>query len=496
MAPQTPKKPTAKKQPGKQVKKVSSSVLPKTNLDLLTNAYSAKPNKVREIAQKSIAALIEAAKKIGITNKAQIAYILATAEGEAQLGNLMREGWIPSQVTEQRGYDAAGNNLGNTINKNPNENYTNGDGYRFRGRGFVQVTGRAHYQEWSKKLNLEGVDLTENPEKLEDPAIAAEVAARGMLEGSFTKGGRSLKRYLDSSKIKDDKALDEAFLKARTIINGDGAKNGHSFAGKARKYYDLIKDMDLDKLYDLTPEKPVQPPIPTVQKMPTADAQAPASEPFYPQFLLPLGTQTLGVLQPLTIALKEMAGYEPPDYSFQYLPFFAESRAALQTCSMPSVTPPAIVTRQVDPELDLPSLLQEGNFAEPTIPTTLRDFSVTNETGASAIERPVQGALSDNSTPAIPTLQAKAVDASATLDSSIPAVPSSVSTPPARAALYLVRHEEKSIEQEVHGNLLYCARVVFERKRRRKKVIYNARFDNRNRVVLIEGCLPKCGGLA
>ncbi|WP_218081937.1 pesticin C-terminus-like muramidase [Anthocerotibacter panamensis] len=157
-------------------------------------------------------------------------------------------------------------------------------------------------------------------------------------------------------------------------------------------------------------QKQLQSPILTVQKMPTADAQSPSSEPFYPQFLLPLGTQTLGVLQPLTIALKEMAGYEPPDYSFEHLPFFAESRAALQTRSMPSVTPPAIVTRQVDPELDLPSLLQEGNFAEPTIPTTLRDFSVTNETGASAIERPVQ-ASSDSSTPTldIPNLQAKVV---------------------------------------------------------------------------------------
>lgn len=48
------------------------------------------------------------------------------------------------------------------------------DGWRFRGRGYVQITGRDAYRDaapWS------GVDLLADPDRASEPAIAAKIAA-------------------------------------------------------------------------------------------------------------------------------------------------------------------------------------------------------------------------------------------------------------------------------------------------------------------------------
>jgi putative chitinase len=52
-------------------------------------------------------------------------------------------------------------------------NIHRGDGYRYRGRGFIQLTGRDNYQRAGDALNL---PLVSQPDLLLDPRIAAEVA--------------------------------------------------------------------------------------------------------------------------------------------------------------------------------------------------------------------------------------------------------------------------------------------------------------------------------
>src|SRR3990167_11177457 len=49
-----------------------------------------------------------------------------------------------------------------------------GDGPRYKGRGFIQVTGRANYQACGDAL---GVDLVGSPELLERPDFAFRLAA-------------------------------------------------------------------------------------------------------------------------------------------------------------------------------------------------------------------------------------------------------------------------------------------------------------------------------
>lgn len=52
-------------------------------------------------------------------------------------------------------------------------NTQKGDGYNYRGRGFIQLTGRANYEKTGKAL---GLDLVNNPDMVNDPKVAMQVA--------------------------------------------------------------------------------------------------------------------------------------------------------------------------------------------------------------------------------------------------------------------------------------------------------------------------------
>lgn len=78
----------------------------------------------------------------------------------------VREVWGPTRA--QIKYDGR-KDLGNV---------TPGDGYFFRGRGLLQVTGRANYGRITDRLGgLAGVDFVKTPEALEQPKWAALSAA-------------------------------------------------------------------------------------------------------------------------------------------------------------------------------------------------------------------------------------------------------------------------------------------------------------------------------
>jgi putative chitinase len=95
-------------------------------------------------------------------------------------------------------------------------NLTPGDGAKYPGEGYVQMTGKGMYAKATKKLQGMGydVDLVKNPELAMRPDLAALIMAIGMLEGWFT--GRKLSDDLPA----DGPATMGQFTKSRDMIDG------------------------------------------------------------------------------------------------------------------------------------------------------------------------------------------------------------------------------------------------------------------------------------
>jgi hypothetical protein len=83
-----------------------------------------------------------------------------------------------------------------------------GDGYQYRGRGYVQLTWKNNYR---KASDLVGVDLVAEPDRAMEPAIAYRIMSHGMRHGWFT--GKKLEDYIIGTRCN--------YVKARRIINGD-----------------------------------------------------------------------------------------------------------------------------------------------------------------------------------------------------------------------------------------------------------------------------------
>jgi hypothetical protein len=165
-------------------------ILPRPSVDVLSKVDGFDIDRIineavlvdlRPIARRTIPLILMECKANGVLDRGQIAYILATAEHESHLGNLMTE--MGGEQYFRRMYDPTvppdkenlvARDLGNT---------EIGDGPRYRGRGFVQITGRRNYTDWAERLSI---DLVKHPEQTTIPRIAAKILVIGMQKGTFT----------------------------------------------------------------------------------------------------------------------------------------------------------------------------------------------------------------------------------------------------------------------------------------------------------------------
>jgi len=135
------------------------------------------------------------------------AYLLATAWHEtcnimqpiAEWGGLEYFDRYDPVLADSEEYRSRARRMGNT---------RQGDGFKYRGRGYVQLTGKANYVKAGRLL---GVDLVANPDMAMEPAIAYRILVTGMQDGWFTS--RRLSDYLRPGRAPD-------YVGARRVING------------------------------------------------------------------------------------------------------------------------------------------------------------------------------------------------------------------------------------------------------------------------------------
>jgi putative chitinase len=94
-------------------------------------------------------------------NPARWANWLGQSAHESMCFRLLVELWGPTPA--QRGYEGRAD-LGNTVP---------GDGFRYRGRGLFQITGRANYAAMGKQVRA---DLVAQPDLAADPVMAVQTA--------------------------------------------------------------------------------------------------------------------------------------------------------------------------------------------------------------------------------------------------------------------------------------------------------------------------------
>ena len=114
----------------------------------------------------SLGALIHACREREINTPVRIAAFLGQLAHESAQLRFMTELWGPtaSQLRYEKPWPKA-LELGNT---------EAGDGYRYRGRGPIQITGRANYRKFGAML---GVDLEAHPERAAWYGIGCRIAA-------------------------------------------------------------------------------------------------------------------------------------------------------------------------------------------------------------------------------------------------------------------------------------------------------------------------------
>lgn len=146
-----------------------------------------------------------------------VAYFLATVKHET--AHTMRpiaefaDGWDYDPSVNARKAER----LGNT---------EIGDGPLFKGRGYVQITGRDNYRRFGELLK---VPLLEEPERALEAPVSYLIGAIGMRKGLFT--GQKLQMFINAHRCD--------YVEARRIING--LDKAESIAGIAQRFENILR---------------------------------------------------------------------------------------------------------------------------------------------------------------------------------------------------------------------------------------------------------------
>jgi hypothetical protein len=204
------------------------------------------PRADRAAAQTAIPAILDAARKAGASDPNRIGYLLATAQTESDFGANMTESGH-SAAWFNRTYGGADGNRAGTS-----------DGYAYRGRGYVQTTHAGRYAELSHCLGLPDVQsrdhgrpaldgrghpimiaaLVAYPEKVAQPALAAEALVIGVQRNLFTRNPATA---IETTIPTGQKPGAVDFYHARGIVNGIVKAQALAIASQATAFAQILQ---------------------------------------------------------------------------------------------------------------------------------------------------------------------------------------------------------------------------------------------------------------
>lgn len=188
----------------------------------------------------SIPIILKECIAMGIRSPDQVAYILSTAWIESRMGDWMTESaWLSQRSAEREGEYKYGPNGRIAGEARRMGNTQAGDGAKYMGRGFVQITWKNNYKRMSDLLVRSGyqythqgvtygdgkngtqtIDLVKNYRHVnENKQLAARIMVLGMDGGHFAQSG-GLDTYIPENR----KATHQNFQNARKIVNGSDKK--------------------------------------------------------------------------------------------------------------------------------------------------------------------------------------------------------------------------------------------------------------------------------
>jgi len=191
--------------------------------------------------EESVGRILRNCVSTNIESPDQVAYILATAWQESRLGEWMTEsGWLSERSAERYAEKNYGPSGRDPERARRNGNTEEGDGGRYMGRGYVQLTWKNNYERMSTVLIDSGysytqdgvtygdgnngtteIDLVTNYNHVNrNKELAARILVLGMDGGEYVNDGRGLDHYIPE----DSTATRSNFENARRIVNGSDKK--------------------------------------------------------------------------------------------------------------------------------------------------------------------------------------------------------------------------------------------------------------------------------
>jgi putative chitinase len=197
--------------------------------------------------------LVKKLTETGITGKREQANVLAQIQAESggvaksenlnysaerllktfpnRIKSLEEAQQLAAQGPEAIGNKIYGGRMGNEAN----------EGYLYRGRGLIQLTGKNNYAKYSKLL---GIDLVKNPDLANDPKIAKDIAVayfneakkRGTNLGDIDSIGKAV-GYVD---IGGQETAKRAQMASRLESQIPQARNGGLLSGPASGYTAML----------------------------------------------------------------------------------------------------------------------------------------------------------------------------------------------------------------------------------------------------------------